>query len=751
MFGVAFAPWPRWMRAIWMARSTVAAVLMLVLAMAAAASAQTRQEDPQPPSEQQKPPTVTEAVTVVGQQPSEKLSLDQANSTASRLGLTPRETPATVTIVPRDLIERRGAIDTQEILNSVPGMTAAAPPGSAGSVSYRGFGASQLTQLFNGLTVQYDAIAARPVDSWIYDRVEVIGGPSTFLYGAGAVGGSINYITKIADHQHDAFDARVSYGSYGTSELAAGLNRRVNAGAVLHTLRGDVSRTGTDGYVDDNARTAWTSAASWRMDAGGKLSHTAAVEYQHEDVDRPYWGTPLLNPTTGAGRIDARTRFKNYNARDGIYQQDVVWARSLVEYRPSTRFAIRNTLYHYDALRDYRNVEVYRYDSTNSGVIRSSPLLQRHDQTLTGNRIEVQHTSRLGGFASSWAGGLDISANQQTRFPRSLSLTVSTVDPLDFTTEAFFDVPGMVPGFTPDRTNDVSTLALFVENRTQLTSALSLVTGLRHDRIDLDVTNHRTATAIDPELFTRTYRPTTGRIGVTYALARAANAYVQYSTAADPPAGILTTANFSQVRNFDLTTGRQVEAGSKFDFWRGRGAATIAAFAITRKNLAIPDPSDPTITQPIGQQSSRGLELASSVRLTRALSLQGNFACVDAQYDDFFETVSGVALSRAGNEPANTPARVANLWASYAVSSRLDAGLDARYVSSRFGNAANTVWDPAYTLFGAYVTYRLRPGTTLTGRVRNLTDAVYARSITGTPMFFLGAPRTFELSLRVGL
>jgi iron complex outermembrane receptor protein len=205
------------------------------------------------------------------------------------------------------------------------------------------------------------------------------------------------------------------------------------------------------------------------------------------------------------------------------------------------------------------------------------------------------------------------------------------------------------------------------------------------------------------------------------------------------------------VRTFDLTTGRQVEAGSKFDFWRGRGAATVAAFTITRKNLAIPDPNDPTITQPVGQQSSHGLEFASSIRLTRALSLQGNFAYVDAQYDDFFETVSGVAVSRAGNKPANTPARVANVWASYTISSRIDAGLDARYVSSRFGNAANTVWDPAYTLYGAYVTYRLRPGATLTGRVRNLTDEVYARSITGTPMFFLGAPRTFELSLRVGL
>jgi iron complex outermembrane receptor protein len=65
---------------------------------------------------------------------SEKLPLDETNVTGSRLGLTPRETPASVSIVNRDTIEKRGAANTQEILASVPGVTAASPPGSAGSV-----------------------------------------------------------------------------------------------------------------------------------------------------------------------------------------------------------------------------------------------------------------------------------------------------------------------------------------------------------------------------------------------------------------------------------------------------------------------------------------------------------------------------------------------------------------------------------------------------------------------------------------
>jgi len=122
------------------------------------------------------------------------LPLDTPVETGSRLGLTPRETPASVTVVDRATLEARGAQNTQEALRAIAGVTAHDAPGSIG-VSYRGFSSGSIAQLFNGINVQY-SIAARPVDSWIYDRVEAIGGPSSFLFGSGAVGGSINYLTK---------------------------------------------------------------------------------------------------------------------------------------------------------------------------------------------------------------------------------------------------------------------------------------------------------------------------------------------------------------------------------------------------------------------------------------------------------------------------------------------------------------------------------------------------------------------------
>lgn len=692
---------------------------------------------------------VLKSVTISASQgdAGETLPLDEINVTGSRLGLTPRETPASVSIVNRDTIEKRGAANTQEILASVPGVTAASPPGSAGSVFYRGFGASNLTQLFNGITPQYDAISARPVDSWIYERVEVIGGPSTYLFGAGAVGGSINYVTKLANREGNTLEARARYGSFGTTDLALGVNRRLGGTeGVQNFVRLDVNSSHTDGYVDGQVRNAQNVAASLLTDVNSQLSHTLALEYQTETVDRPYWGTPLLNPTVGEGQIDPATRFKNYNSADGIYEQTVQWQRSLLEYRLSPNTTIKNTLYHYDALRDYRNVETYKFNATNTAVIRSNALLQRHDQQLTGDRVEWSHKGTLAGLKSDWSAGVDYSQNTQTRFPRSLSATVSTVNPTNFSTENFFNVPGMVPGFTPSATNHVNTLALFMENRTRLTAPLALVTGLRHDKIELEGINHLAVTATNPATFKNTYQPTTGRLGLVYDLTPHANVYVQYSTAADPPAGILTTASYAQVKNFDLTTGSQFEVGSKFDYLDGRGSATLAAYAITRKNLAIADQNNPGTTIPVGQQSATGVEMATSLKVTPRFSVQGNLAYTAAQYDDFIENVGGVATSRAGNVPGNVPDWVANLWLNWKLSSDVQVGVDVRYVSQRYGNTANTVWDPVYTLLGASLSYQISKQAQLTLRAKNLTDQVYAASV-GTGSFYLGAPRSFDVTL----
>lgn len=689
--------------------------------------------------------TQLEPMTVRSSQdaPNSRLPLDTPSQTGSRLGLTPRETAATINIIDRETIDVRGARDTIEAVTSAPGVTEHGSPGSGGVLSLRGFTSSQITQMFNGIDVGY-IISTFPVDSWLLDRVEVLGGASSFLYGSGAVGGAVNYVSKLVSRQPLQQDALLRAGSYHSHQVAYGINGAIGGADARNFVRADISFQGTDGYVDRTDGRSTLFSGSWLADLTPNLSHTLAYEFQAKDL-QPYWGTPLLNPTVDA-RYDPAIRYKNYNAADGSYEQTVQWYRSILEYRFSDQTQLKNTIYHYDADREYRNVESYRYNAANTLVTRSSAFPTAHGQSLIGDKLELLHKGALAGMPSAWSAGVDVSRNKQTRYPSPTISPVSTVDPLAFTVENFYDTPGVLPPTNPDRTNRVYTRAIYAENHTRIAPAWSLISGLRWEHIKLAVRNFRAVNAANPAYFETTYTPFTGRLGLMYDVTPSANLYVTYSTAADPPAGILSTTNYGPILDWDLTTGKQLEVGSKFDFLDGRGNATLAAYKIIRKNLSTPDPDNPNVSLPVGEQSSRGLEAQAGIRFSPQWRAQANLALVSAQYDKFVQNVSGVAVSRAGNRPTNIPNRVANIWLTWEPDARWSATLGGRYVAERYGNVENTQRFAAYTLWDASVSFRIDQRNTVTLRGRNLADEDYI--VSGGTQVRIGEPRTFEVSLR---
>ncbi|EZH84313.1 TonB-dependent receptor [Ectopseudomonas composti] len=672
------------------------------------------------------------------------INLDKTIESGSRLNLSARENPASVSVADRATMERLGVRNFQDAANALPGVNASAPPGWGGYVAYRGFNGAQIGQLFNGINLQYGG-SARPVGAWIYDRVELLGGPSSFLNGSGAVGGSLNYITKLASRDKDSLEGRVSYSRYDTWETAIGVNQALNQGdGPRHYARLDYSRTHTNGYIDRQENGAGNLAFSLLSDINDQLSHTLAIEYLEEQEDSPYWGSPVLQPLSGKLRIDKHNRFHNYNVEDGRYEQRTRWLRSITDYRFDDATQLRNTFYHYKGQRDYRNLERYRYNADNTLVTRSAAYRQRHDQEVNGDRFELTHAGDLFGLASDWAFGLEYSRNQQTNYPLSISANFDTVDPNGFDPGEFLDIPGMDAPRTKGRSTWTDTSSAFVENRTRLTERLALITALRYDHIDFEVTEHATRVELD-----RRWDAFTGRVGLVYDLTDALSLYTQYSTSAEPPGGTLTSASVAQVADFDLSTGRQVEVGSKFDFLDGRGSATAAAYRIVRKNISVPSSSVPNTTEQAGQQTSTGVELAASFKITPQLLAAGNVAWVRAEYDEFNENVGGVAVSRKGKNPVNIPERVANLWLTYDVTPVWQVGADARYVSSVYANTANTMWVPSYTVYGLFLKHDLDAHTELSARLRNLTDETYARFIhQSNTQYYLGEPRSLEVAVQ---
>ena len=128
--------------------------------------------------------------------------------------------------------------------------------------------------------------------------------------------------------------------------------------------------------------------------------------------------------------------------------------------------------------------------------------------------------------------------------------------------------------------------------------------------------------------------------------------------------------------------------------------------------------------------------------------MQGNLSLLSARFDSFTQTVGATVVSRAGFVPTNVPNRVANLWVTYAFAPQWEAGLALRAVASAWGNVENTVRAPGYGLVDLSLGYKVGKSTSLTARARNLGDRLYAENIPSAGMFYLGAPRSFDIALR---
>lgn len=128
--------------------------------------------------------------------------------------------------------------------------------------------------MFNGIDVATGL--ARPVNSWNYDRVELLGGLSSLRNGAGSVGGSLIYITRRASREKQDAEGRISYGSFDTTQTAFGVNHGLSDpnSDMQHFARLDVSHAASNGYIDQQENDAWSVAFSLLSDVTPNLSHT---------------------------------------------------------------------------------------------------------------------------------------------------------------------------------------------------------------------------------------------------------------------------------------------------------------------------------------------------------------------------------------------------------------------------------------------------------------------------------------------
>jgi len=676
------------------------------------------------------PPLATVHVTEA-RQASSGLSLDDTNGTGSRLGLSARETPASVSSLGAAGIAERSLTRAQDVAVRMPGISEAPAPGNGGSsLSARGFGGhNSVAQLVDGTRLVVAAgTVTYPFSTWPLEAVEVLRGPASVLYGDGAIGAAINYVTRQPDFERSRREAMFGAASYGALQAGIGLSGPLND-SLAYSLYADAAMS--DGYRRDDSyeRQSLSGALAWRVN--GDLSATLSLDAGHND-DARYYGTPLRN-----GRFDASLRRISYNLDDALIRYNDRIGRLRLDYRAAPGLRLRNESYYLTSKRHWRNAETYTLNAAGTLVNRGDYLEILHDQEQAGNRFDAVIDGHIGALANRLVVGFDWYRTRLVHSNNAPYGGASTVDPYDFAAGGFISPVPTVPG----RRAELETRALYAENLLDLGAHWKLVAGLRRDAMDFDNADLRTGAALGKK-----YAPVTGRLGAVWSPSAALSLYGQFGTATDPLSGALALPNGS-VR-YDLTRGRQLEIGAKGALAAVKGEWTVAAYRVEKRNLLSRDPEHPGVALQIGQQSSTGLELAFAAEPLRGWTIDANGAVLRARYDDFKEIVGGQAVARDGNTPAGVPERTASVWSRYRFLPEWDAGLGARYVGQRESNTANTAQLPAYTVLDASLAWRQSPALVVTLAVKNLADRDYALSGSGGVRWLLGAPRTVQLTAR---
>jgi iron complex outermembrane receptor protein len=681
-------------------------------------------------------PTPLPSVTVYGKDTGLGPQLDQPSSTASRLGVSVREIPASVSIIDREMMDTLGARTALEAAQLAPGVTAAEPPSTPGLFSSRGFAGNDIVSLYDGLSYGPPTMVGHPEDTWNYSRVEVLKGPASLLYGEGALGGVVNYVPRSPTPERFEHEVFTSYGSFNTSRLGLGSGGPISTSGLSYRL--DFSRQSSDGYVDDTGHEYYDISGALRYDVSDQLTITVSCDAMWQDLGN-YWGTPLIY-----GEVDSSTREINYNVADNSTEIESQWLRLQADWRPGTSVEVKNVLYGYMADRRWHNVERYTYMPALGVVKRSSPVEITHDQYVIGDRLDtifdhevLGRPNRLLVGVEGWYDDFQRDSNR----PDSGFDLVDTFDPVP----GFFDDVATV-ATTPERRTRTSDAALLLEEQFKLFEKFSLIGGVRGEIIDMESENLRAASGAD-DTFGRTFTPVTGRIGGVLEATTNLNFYAMYSTAAKAPSVLVVLdENYS---DFDLERGDMVEVGLKHSLWDNRVQWTLALYQIWKNDIVTKDPMDPTLNQQIGEQSSRGIELQLDLRPATGWSVGGNVALLDAQYDTFNVASGGKTISYSDNTPPNVPQVVANAWTAYRLPwLNLQVGALVRYVGEVQANNANTLQLPDYTTLDLFAIYRYKQ-VEFGLRARNVLDEEYALWSAGDGVqVLLGAPVSVEGSIR---
>lgn len=630
----------------------------------------------------------------------------------------------------------------------------------------RGFDATQTGVYRDGMQLYSFAFGNYFQDAWLVERVEVLRGASSALYGGGNVGGIINYVSK-RPQDYDWGKVEVGIDNYPTAYAAFDVNKVIpndlatsgNPLPPVWKYRVTGKLEGGDGYSDheDGLRGVIQGAATYAPNAGTDVTFYANytnVDGSHGGSDfLPYYGTvkraKSADGTVDFGRISRKEQysdpdFDDYKRRQAMvgyefnHDIDDVWTVN-TRARASYSHVKEQQIF----LNGWTGADPFRPSDAASQLARFGFMHDTESYSFNSDNNLVGKFS-TGGVDHTLLLGLDYKFYGIDEWQASTS-----AGPVDINNPQY-NQPRVPFGRYVDERTSLHQAGVFIQDQARFGGGFIATLNGRYDRIWLD-TNNRLPGSQD---FDDERGAFSGRAGLGYEFENGMVPYVSIARTFNPLLGAVGTQAFKP------ETGIQYEAGVKYAPKAFPTVFTASVFDLTKKNVVTGLTSPVTIQSQFGKVRSRGVELEAQANLTENWKLLAAFTAYDLKILRGESPIPNSGFpplytSVNGQQPYLVPEMIGSAWLDYTVTTGdlkgVSFGGGVRYIGKSQVSQPNSFTlpngetinpkVPATTLFDAAVRYQWNDNYKISLNVTNLFDKRYVSGCQGTNVCSYGEAR----------
>ncbi|MEL6398362.1 MAG: TonB-dependent siderophore receptor [Cyanobacteria bacterium J06626_4] len=658
-------------------------------------------------------------VVVTGEEAGSDYFVPNAPSTL-RTGVDIRDTPSSIQVIPQQVIRDQGATNVRDIVRNASGVSFAnSATGRQERFILRGFTAEAFRNGFRG---DFLFSSRTAVELANIERVEVLKGPASVLFGRAEPSGIINFVTK-QPLREPFYEVGFTMGSFDFTRPTLDFSGPLTAdGSLAYRLNAAYENAGSFRDGVDTERFFIAPTLSWEISDNTELT----LEFSYLNDTRPQdQGLVILSDDevadipfdTFLGDPDTPSEFEE--TRTELYLDhrfnDNLSLRSLLRYTTTSEEEPRNIQIDGPS-EDDRNFPV-------DEDVLSAPaetFAIQNDLIAEFNTGAIEHTLLFG-----------LEYAYQSREATFRDRGGATVDIFNPATEFTFEEE-----FSPLESFDLrrESFGIYLQDQIAILDNLQLVVGGRFDTFNQEAGNP------DEELSETNADAFSPRVGIVYRPVEPVSLYASYTRSFTPVGG-------RNVDNepFDPQRGTGFEVGVKTDIIPGRLFSTLAFYDTTLTNVTTSDPDNPGFDIQTGEQRSRGIELDIQGEILPGWNIFAGYAYTDAEVTEDNDIPEG-------NRLVNVPEHNFNLWTKYTIQegglAGLGFGAGLFYVSERAGDLDNSFFVDGYTRVDAAISYE-RDNYRFGLNFQNLFDSQFIEGTAGRQGVIPGAPFTVLGSISV--